>query len=90
MAKEKKDRFDLIEQEWRDAVMGMAPEEIKKRVAETALNQAELLRAKKEDQDLAEKHEAYKDATMMYREQTKLNRAKIDFCKSILDGKGKA
>lgn len=91
MAKQdkEKDKFDGLEQEWRDAIMGMSVEDIKKRVAETALNQAELMRAKKEDQDLADKKESYSDATAVYREGTKANRLKIEFMKATLDGRGK-
>lgn len=88
MAKDK-DKFDLLEQDWRDAVMGMEAEDIKSRVAEIALNQSELMHAKKEDQDLIEKKEAYSDASAIYREGTKVNKLKIDFMKAILDGMGK-
>jgi hypothetical protein len=89
MAKMKKDKFDLLEQEWRDAVQGLDAIDIKKRVAETALNQAELMRAKKEDMDLQEKKESYSDASSVYREGTKMNKMKIEFMKMVLDGRGK-
>jgi hypothetical protein len=88
MAKKEKDKFDLLEQEWRDAVQGMNKEDIKKRVCEVALNQAELMKAKREDQDLDEKRETYRDASSIYREGTKMNKAKIEYMKMVLDGMG--
>jgi hypothetical protein len=84
-----KDPFEGLEQEYRDAIMGMDVVEIKKRVAETALEQAALMKAKKEDGDLIEKQAAYKDANSTYVENTKLNKLKINFCKMVLDGMGK-
>lgn len=84
-----KDPFELVPQEFQDAVKGMTPEQIKSRIAQVAMDQVELMRAKKEDQDLEEKKEIYKDAGLVYREGTKLNRVKIEFCKSIIDGMGK-
>ena len=92
MAKMKgaKDPFEIIDENWRDAVQGMTADEVKMRVSEVALNQAELMRVKKEDQDLTEKRELAKEAGMVYSEGTKMNRAKINFCKYVLESKGAA
>lgn len=84
----KKDAFELLEDEFKDSVQQMSPEDIKKRVAEIALAHSELMKAKKEDQDLLEKKEAYSLASTQYRESSKFSKLRIDYCKSILDNKG--
>lgn len=90
MGRPRKDKepFDDLSAEFKDAVMGMDVVEIKKRVAEVALSQSEIMKAKKEDGDLIEKREIYREANAIYREATKSNKSKIDFCKMVLDGKG--
>lgn len=88
MAKEEKDKFALLDDEFKSAIQGMNAVDIKKRVAEIALNNAELMKAKKEDQDLKEKKDAYADASFQYREGAKMNKLRIDFCKAILDSMG--
>ena len=90
MAKEKaqKDPFIDVPEEFKDAVAGMNVDEIKQRIAQVALDQVELMKAKKEDGDLLEKREAYKEAGMGYREGTKMNRVKIEYCKQMIDNKG--
>jgi len=90
MAKDKaeKDPFIDVPEEFKDAVVGMSVEQIKQRIAQVALDQVVLMQAKKEDGDLLEKRELYKEAGAMYREGTKLNRVKIEYCKQTIDGKG--
>lgn len=83
-----KDPFESIPEEFKDAVAGMSVDEIKQRIAQVALDQVELMKAKKEDQDLFEKKEAYKEAGALYREGTKLNKTKIEYCKMMIDSKG--
>ncbi len=87
MAKEK-DPFEGVPEEFRDAIAGMSVEEIKQRIATVALDQVELMKAKKEDQDLFEKKELAKEAGALYREGTKLNKTKIEYCKMMIDNKG--
>jgi hypothetical protein len=88
MAKAEKDPFEVVPDEFKDAVAGMNTVEIKQRIAQVALDQVELMKAKKEDQDLLEKREIYKEAGALYREGTKLNRTKIEYCKMTIDSKG--
>lgn len=83
-----KDPFIDVPEEFKEAVIGMNVVEIKQRIAQVALDQVELMKAKKEDGDLLEKKEAYKEAGMVYREGTKLNRVKIEYCKQMIDNKG--
>lgn len=90
MAKDKadKDPFSAVPEEFKEAVVGMSAEEIDARIAKVAKDQVELMRAKKEDQDLEEKKVSYREAGLVYREGSKLNRVKIEYCKSILEQKG--
>lgn len=90
MAKEKaeKDPFSIVPEEFKEAVIGMSAEEIDARISKVAKDQVDLMRAKKEDQDLEEKKVAYREAGLVYREGSKLNRVKIEYCKSILEAKG--
>lgn len=88
MAKVEKDPFIDIPEEFKDAVSGMNVDEINSRIAEVAKDQVTLMKAKKEDGDLLEKREAYKEAGMGYREGTKMNRVKIEYCKQMIDNKG--
>lgn len=88
MVKAEKDPFVDVPEEFKDAVAGMNVVEIKQRIAQVALDQVGLMRAKKEDGDLLEKREAYKEAGAGYREGTKLNRVKIEYCKQMIDNKG--
>lgn len=87
MAKEK-DPFVEVPEEFKDAVAGMSIDEINARIAQVAKDQVDLMKAKKEDGDLLEKREAYKEAGVQYREGTKANRVKIEYCKQMIDNKG--
>lgn len=86
--KTEKDPFSVVPEEFKEAVVGMDADEINTRIAKVAKDQVDLMRAKKEDQDLEEKKIAYREAGVIYREGSKLNRVKIEYCKSILELKG--
>ena len=88
MAKEKKDQFEDLDADFKAAIESMSPVEIKVKVAEIALEHSRLMKAKKEDGDLKEKQEAYKEASAVYREGVKFSKLRIDYCKAILDNKG--
>jgi hypothetical protein len=66
--KKAKDPFEVVPEEFRDAIAGMSPVEIKQRIAQVALDQVELMNLKKDDQDLQEKREVFKEAGAVYRE----------------------
>ena len=83
-----KSPFADLDEEFKEAVAAMSVEDIKKRVAEVALNLDQLLEAKKGDQDLIDKMEAAKTAGAVYREGTKMSRLKIRYAVTILDARG--
>lgn len=84
----KKDQFEDIADEFKDAVAGMSTDEIRSQIVKVSLNQLELMEAKKQDQDLVDKRDAYNDANAIYREGSKENRLKLEFCKRVLGDKG--
>jgi len=88
MARSKKDKFAALDSDFKDAVAQSSPDEIRKRVAQIALDNEALLKAKEEDEDLHEKLEVAKDAGEVYREGTKMNRLRIQFCQRVLEDKG--
>lgn len=87
-AKGPKDPYSDLQDDFKDAVAQSSREEIEKRISDVALYDVELRKQKKEDQDLKEKAEAYKEASAIYREGFKSNKLKIEFCKRVLDDKG--
>lgn len=83
-----KDKFDDLPAEFKDAISGMNPQEIKSRMAQIVLNTFDLKEAEENDQDLAEKREAKKYAEEPYKEGYKANNLKLKFCKRVLGDKG--
>ena len=89
MAKDKENNsFENVPEEFKDAVLGMNVDEIKQRIAQVALDQVTLMTLKKEDMDLEQARNTYKEAGAQYREGSKMNRVKIEFCKMVIDSKG--
>ncbi len=88
MAKVDRDPYEHLPEEFKTAAESMNRDEIKKKVAEIALNHVELMKAKKDDGDLTEKRETYKEAGAIYREGAKQNKTKIEYLKTLLDSKG--
>jgi Flp pilus assembly CpaE family ATPase len=84
----KKDPFEDVDSDFKDAVASMSTDEIRSQIVKVSINQMELMEAKKEDQDLSDKREAYNDANSIYRDGTKQNRLKLEFCKRVLGDKG--
>lgn len=84
----KKDPFEDLDTDFKEAVAGMANDEIRERIAKVALDQMELMEAKKQDQDLTDKKEAYSEANAIYRDGTKMNKLRMEFCKRVLGDKG--
>lgn len=83
-----KDPFEALPDEFRDAIANLSREDIRSRIAQVALDQAELMEAKVKDVDFESAREAAKEAGAVYREGTKMNKLKIEFAKRVLDDKG--
>ncbi len=90
MPKADKEPFAAVPEEFKSAAEAMSRDDIKKKVAEIALNHVELMKAKKDDGDLMEKRETFKEAGAIYREGSKANKLKIEYLKAMLDSKGGA
>lgn len=66
----------------------MSKEELKAFLGQTTLDEMENQKQKKEDQDLAEKKAAAKEAGLKYKDVTKSNKTKTDYVKYLLEGQG--
>jgi hypothetical protein len=84
-----KDKFKALDSEFKDTIANMSEEEIRATVAKVGLNQVELMKAKEDDQDLAEKKFAASEAGAIYRDGTKFNKLRIEFCHQVLGDRGK-
>lgn len=85
MARPKKDTFADLDLEEQDKIASLRGDDLVAYVAKVALDQQALMKAKEEDQDLAEKKEAAKDAGAQYRDGTKGNKLRIAFAKRVMD-----
>ncbi|NBT57365.1 hypothetical protein EBT16_01130 [bacterium] len=90
MGRQKKNKFDDLDADFRSNVESLSDEEIKSRVAQIALDNELLLKAKEDDEDLKEKVQIAKEAGAVYREGVKMNRTKIQYAQMILESRGKA
>lgn len=90
MGRQKKNKFEDLDADFKSNVESMNNEEIRNRVAQIALDTEDLLRAKKEDEDLKEKVTIAKEAGAVYRDGVKMNRIRIQYAQMILESRGKA
>lgn len=86
---EKKDPFDALDEEFKDAIVRMDEPGIRDRIATTALDQVTLMGAKDDDIDFQKAKETAKEAGAVYRDGTKINKLKIAFAKRVLEDRGK-
>jgi secreted Zn-dependent insulinase-like peptidase len=87
--KKDKDEFQDLPEEFKAVVVAKTdPDEIKKLIAEAAMNDVALRAAKKEDQHLKEVTEQKAEAELMYKDGAKQNKLKIEFCKRVLSDRG--
>lgn len=84
-----KDKFEDLDEDFKNAVAGMDEAEIKNRIAKISLDQVTLMEAKALDADLKLKQEQSREAGAIYREGTKMNRLRIEFARRVLGDKGK-
>ncbi len=90
MGRPKKDKFEDLDIDFKDSVAAMDESQIRAKLAEVSLNQAALMAAKADDEDLAVKKEIAKEAGAIYREGTKMNKLSIEWARQVLGDKGKA
>jgi hypothetical protein len=88
MAKDKKDKYADLSDEFKDAIAQGNPESIKQRVSSIAMQDVELRNAMKDDQDLADRKEQVAVASEPYREAFKMYKLQLEYCKKVLDDKG--
>jgi hypothetical protein len=84
----KTDKFQDLDNEFKDAVAAMATEDINKKISDVAKNQEAVDEAKKADPQLAEAKEAVKVAGAGYKEATKMNRLRIQYAMRVLGDRG--
>src|SRR5512133_3677586 len=85
----KKDPFDLLSDEFKDAVASASPEDINKRIAEIAKGAAANQELLKSDPIVSDLKEKLKEATAGYRETKKAFGQQLAFCREKLADKGK-
>lgn len=84
-----KDKFDELDEDFRNGIASMSEAEIRERIAKISLDQAALMEAKEQDEDLKAKKEVAREAGAIYREGTKANKLRIGFARRVLGDKGK-
>lgn len=89
MPKQPKDEFEDLPGEFKEAIAGMDEAEIRDRIAKISLDNAALMEAKEQDDDLKIKKEIAKEAGAVYREGAKANKLKIKYARRVLGDKGK-
>lgn len=90
MAKQKKerDKFEALEQEFKDSVNSATEDEVRKVISTTALNHASLMASQIDDQDWQEAKARYQEANSVYSESNKVTKLKIVYCREILQARG--
>lgn len=84
----KKEKWDKLETEFKDAVQQMSTDEIRRRVSDTALLESNYRDLLKKDADVIMAREKLKDLTGPYNDDIKACRLKIEFCQKTLNEKG--
>lgn len=83
-----KDPFEFVAPEFKDFVNSASDEDVKKKIAEVAMNQAALMEAKEADEDLKEKKAVATEAGRVYTEGTKANKQSIAYARALLGARG--
>jgi predicted carbohydrate-binding protein with CBM5 and CBM33 domain len=86
----KTDKFEDLDNEFKDAVAGMDVVALNNKIAEVAKNEENNQNLKKDDQQLAEAKEAAKMANEPYKDASKANKLRIQFCMRVLGDRGQA
>lgn len=81
-------KFKKLDEEWRNAALGMEVEDINKLIRDCAVNIVELALAKGLDEDLARLREELATAEKQYKDGAKINNLRIEFLVEVLRGRG--
>jgi hypothetical protein len=83
-----KDKFKLLDADWKDEVSGLSVEDLKLRIAKVAKDQEELETAQENDEDLQSLKDQVSDASAPYKDGKKANRLRIKFLLQAISDKG--
>ncbi len=87
--RKKKDRFDDLPGEFKEAVAGMKDDEIKTRIAQISMQREALAEAKKLDMDLSEAQARASQAGEVYRDGEKQAKLGVSWCRQVLKDRGR-
>ena len=85
----KKDKYADLDNDFKAALDGADEATCRRKLSEIGINQNELMLAKKNDQDLADKTEIAKEAGAVYREGSKRNALATSYIVERLRNMGK-
>jgi len=84
----KKDKFESLSPEFKDAAAELSTDGLRKKISDLAILNCELRQTLKNDADVDQAKEALGNLMSPYREDFKAFRLQIEFCKQVLDDKG--
>lgn len=90
MGRPKKDPFAGISESERTELDNLNEQELRNRISAAAMAEIENKKTRDDDQDLAEKKFAAKEAGAVYKEATARHNSIIAYSKSLLEARGKA
>jgi hypothetical protein len=86
--KSKKSIFDVLDNEYKEQVEAMDDVQLVREIARVSEQEQSNLRAKKEDQDLANLQWQVREASLPYKEATTANKARIAYALHMRELKG--
>ena len=84
----KKDKFEALLPEFKDAIQQSSTEEIRKKISDVAILDCTMKATLKEDPEVQGARETLKNLMEPYREDLKSYKLQIEFMKRTLDDKG--
>lgn len=88
MGKKFRDPWEKLPPEFKEEAERADEAGLRKMVSDSSLNQAALMLAKEQDEDLRQKALLHSEASRMYREGSALNKLKAAYLRQMLDSKG--
>lgn len=89
MGRPKKNEFEDLDSDFKTSIESATDEEIRKKIAQVALNEHENRANKGKDEDLKNAKDKAKEAGRQYAEATAANKARISYAHFILESRGK-